>query len=250
MPNHGKRNNRGCRRNRYRINPYFKYKLNLVDNNIEEKQIHPFRGQSKKIKNVNWDSQVKNKRIKAELDLRVEKLKNKIQEEMDSRINFIQKYISKDDECFKKNKKNYYILKKNFIDFLVNQSKFSLLKKNRLKKKLVKLRINFDKNKIYLLIFNKKGYINKENQYKSIIYSSAPFWKEWEYIISLIGNNIENFKDSVKNKELNILYKEYERIKSIKPQKDTIICEDCGSENSKKAIYCYYCGEKLKSSKI
>ncbi|MHA1489970.1 MAG: hypothetical protein ACTSRI_09970 [Promethearchaeota archaeon] len=187
---------------------------------------------------------------KSDVNLRIEEIKSKIEEEIGSRRISIRKYISKDNNCFIHGEKHDYQLKKDFLNYLLEKSKFKFLKKRIFKKKLKNVRFNLEEGVEDILISQKRRHIFGIDQLKSVLGSEASEWEKWEDIIRIIGKNIEEFKLSFKKKELKELNTELERITFRGNKENMKICEKCGSENLRNAIYCHNCGSEFQDSNL
>jgi len=178
------------------------------------------------------------------INLKIEEIKSKIEEEIKSRRAYIKKYIRKDKKCFVVKIKPYYQLKKEFLNYLVEKSEHKLFKKRNLKKKLENIRFNLDDMEEDVFM-NYDGIIIRLVQPKSLVDSGSSEWNELEKIIRLIGRNIKEFKLASKKEELKKLYTQYERMTFLNQEENLSICERCGSENLMKANFCHNCGNKL-----
>ncbi len=191
-----------------------------------------------------------NLKKKSDINLKIEEIKSKIEEEIGLRRISIRKYILKDNNCFIAGEKYDYQLKKDFLNYLLEKSKFKFLKKKNFKNKLKNIRFNLEEGAEDILIYQKGRHVFGIDQLKSVLESEGSEWKKWEGIIRLIGKNIEEFKLSFKKKELEELNTELERITFLKKKENIKICEKCGSENLKNAIYCHNCGNEFQNSSL
>ncbi|MFX1394435.1 MAG: hypothetical protein ACFFAH_12790 [Promethearchaeota archaeon] len=233
--------------NRNLLNQFMGYNLK---NLYQKRFIQPLYKQDNTSKHKRYRNRAKfldlsNLRKFKSINLKIEEINKKIKEEFDSRREYIRKFISKDEDCFILEKNQFLRLNKNFLNYLVKKSKSKFLKKGKSKKDLKKIRINLEEGKEDILIYSHRRNFFGSDQLKSVLKADYSKWKKWGDIIHLIGRNIKDFKLSIKKRELKNLYSEYERITFLKKEENIKICEKCGIENLRKAIYCHNCGNKL-----
>jgi len=190
------------------------------------------------------DTQLNQRRFN-DVELKIETLKSKINDEIDLRKNSIKNLLIENDECFTCQEGTIYHLTPEFLKYLLEKSKYSLLKQSKLKKTFRRLNFNLNKGFEDILIKHKMINIFSSTSFYSVLKVKSSDWKKWEDIIKLIGNNINQFKLSIKEKELEKLNDEFECIAFLEHEQKIKICEKCGLENNNKARYCYYCGNKI-----
>ncbi len=242
---------RGHNRNSYCLNNRTVLRYALYNNIIRQPNIqHPpsnyrrprwsnINNEKRKIKN-NFSQNINAN----EINLKIEELKRKIEEKIKERKEFVAANILMDEKCFRSNENNLIILKEDFINYLVEKAKSNFIKKRKLKKQLNDLKFNLEKGNENVLIEDRKSIFNPKSN-ESILKLPSVKWDKWNSIIELIGKNINKYKLNLKRKKLNTLYDKYEEMSKEKPDKEFMICEKCGAENLKEAIYCHYCGNKL-----
>jgi len=183
--------------------------------------------------------------IYKDIGLKIIEIKKDIEVEIERRKNIIRKSISSDEICFQKDGNNNFQLKESFSNFILDESDFTFLQKRKLRKNLRRIRFKIAKGKEDILVFHSNSHLFGKGENISVLKVDSSEWKKWEKLINLIKKNIENFKLSIKKKELNSIYDDFKKIAYPKYEKNVIICEECGSENLGKALYCHYCGNKL-----
>ncbi|MFX1273673.1 MAG: hypothetical protein ACFFBP_08720 [Promethearchaeota archaeon] len=186
-----------------------------------------------------------NQRRMNNIDLKIKDIQSKIKDEIKSRKIIIKNHISKDDETLTWQEGNIYRLKPEYINFLSENSKFGFLKRRKLKKTLEFIRFNLNHDSEDILIDYKKNKIFSSDSLSSVLKVKSSEWKKWEDIIKLIGANINDYKLSIKEQVLDQLYHDYDDIFFPDNKEQVKICEKCGLENKRKALYCYYCGNKF-----
>jgi len=204
----------------------------------------PLRAKSKEEFDENNNYEINNKDYD-NLKTKINDIKQKITQEIESRKQYLKKKVYEDSQCFKRTENGNFKLEERFINYLLKESDYSFLKKIKVKKRLRKIRFNLKSGDENVLIYDEGNFIFGSETSESLLEKKSTEWKEWKELIDLIGNNMKNYKFSLKKAELDELFNEYEKIRYPKKKENTIICEKCGSENSYKAVYCHYCGYEL-----
>ncbi len=179
------------------------------------------------------------------VELKIQDVKTKINNEIDSRKSSIRTHISKDEKCFECHDGNIYRLEREFLVFLVKRSELGYFKRRKLEKTLRMIRFNINQGTEDIMLYHKPTYLFRSYSLSSVLKVKPLEWKKWESMIKLIGININEYNLSIKQKELGQLTDEYEEITFFENKQKLKICEKCGLENERKAIYCYYCGYKF-----
>jgi len=242
---------RGHNRNSYRLNNRTVLRYALYNNIIRQPKIQypPSTNSRPRTSYINNEKRNREKDDSQninteEINLKIEELKQRIEEKIKERKDFIAKNIFMDEKCFNSNENDLIILKEDFINYLVDKAENNFIKRRKLKKHLNNLRFNLEKGNENVLIEDRKSIFSPKRN-ESVVKLPSLEWDKWNRIIELIGENINNYKLNLKREKLNTLYDKYEEISKEKPDKNFTICEKCGAENLKEAIYCHYCGNKL-----
>jgi len=242
---------RGHNRNSYRLNNRTVLRYALYNNIIRQPKIQPLPSTNPRPRTSYINNEKKNRNKNPsqninteEINLKIEELKQKIEEKIKERKEFIANNITMDGKCFNSNENDLIVLKEDFINYLVEKAGDNFIERRKLKKQLENLRFNLEKGNENILIEGRKSIFSPKSK-DSLVKLPSIKWDKWNNIIELIGENINIYKLSLKREKLNNLYNKYEEISKEKPEKNFVICEKCGAENLKEAIYCHYCGNKL-----
>lgn len=168
---------------------------------------------------------------------KIEEINGKIEKEIERRKMLIRSLDYSNDRLFKETKTGFRI-DSDFRNFLVKQSDKSILAKFNLRLKLRRLRFatSASEDDSYDV------YMRKD----SVLRTKAKDWQKIEKLVNIIKNNSSAFIQWKKQERLVDLSNDYNELTNVN-HCDTYICPRCGSENEKKAKFCHYCGEILKT---